>query len=186
MKNKDFYFYKAKNEKYLARSVYKLIQIDEKFKILNKVKYALELGASPGSWSQLLSEKSIIVQAIDINNMKYKSHNINFIQADIINDDWLIKLTRNKFDIVLSDIAANATGIDDIIQNMSLLERIVSLSFLIRKNGYMIIKSFQCNELMEYIKILKRQFEQVKLFKPPASRKESSEIYILCIKYQVD
>lgn len=186
MKNKDFYFYKAKNEKYLARSVYKLIQIDEKFKILNKVKYALELGSAPGSWSQLLSERNIIVQAIDINNMKYQSNNINFIQDDILNDNWIKQLSRQKFDIILSDIATNATGSDDIIQNMYLLERIVSLSFLIKKNGYMIIKSFQCNELMSYVKILKIQFSQVKLFKPQASRKESSEIYILCIKYQVD
>lgn len=182
----DYYFHQAKREHYLARSAYKLIEIHQRYHILNNIKHALELGASPGSWSQVFVKHNIYVNAIDIQAMKYHHKNIHFILADLYTNTWKEKLTTSLFDIIASDIACNSTGALDATRNMYILAHITKILYLLRSNGTLIVKSFQCNELHEHVKTLKSRFAYIKLFKPQASRKESSEIYVLGLKYKID
>lgn len=180
----DFYFQQAKKDKYLSRAAYKLIEIQKKFKFIKNSMQILELGASPGSWSQVFIKNNCIVTAVDIVKMKIHHKNIKFFHIDIFENK--IFDFNNSFSIIASDIALNSTGHDDNEKNIEVLKRIIEIKCLLKINGHMIIKTFHSEELKLYINILKKDFVRVKLFKPQASRKESSEIYILCEKYKVN
>ena len=179
---KDPFVIKAQQKGLLSRAAFKLIEIENKFKLINNSKNILELGASPGSWSQViinLNSKAIIT-AIDIIEMKFNHSNIKFYKNNFLNIDF--KAFNKKYDLVLSDIAPNTTGhkSTDHLRICSYIYDIIDILDLIaNRNSSFVTKIWKGKEENLIIKKLKNKFNQVSYFKPKSSRKDSSEIFIV-------
>ncbi|HOJ50177.1 MAG TPA: RlmE family RNA methyltransferase [Spirochaetota bacterium] len=182
----DFYFQKAKKDGYVARSVYKLEEIDKKYNIIKQGMKVLDLGASPGSWSQYCIKKvgrKGFVLGIDIKDVKIKADNFVFIKKGIEEAYEDIK-NYGPFDIVLSDMAPNTSGIIDVdvYKSIELSGLAVDTALkCMKKNGVFIVKVFQGEDFdIFYREKIKNCFEKYKSFKPKAVRQNSKEIYIIC------
>ena len=184
---RDTYVRQSKIEGYRARSAYKLIEIDEKFKIFKGGMYVLDIGASPGSWSQYASRvvKSGKIISIDLKEIEEIKNTIR-IKGDFTEKDTqtLIKKYLNKkLDVVMSDMAVNTTGIKNIdsIQTGELcMEAMIFSKDVISKNGFFISKIFMGSSFNEIVALGKKIFKEVKVFKPKSSRKDSKESFIIC------
>jgi len=179
---RDFYVKKAKKQGYLSRSAYKLIEIDNKFKILKKSKKVLEFGAAPGGWSQVSLDinPKIEITALDILELKINHPQITFYKEDYLKFNY--NKIENYFDLVLSDIAPNTTGHQstDHLRISSMLFDIVELLDRVLINGgTFAAKIWKGSEEKELINKLKNKFENVSYFKPDSSRKDSAEIFIV-------
>ena len=186
---RDIYVRKSQVEGYRARSVYKLIEIDQKFKILKNGISVIDLGAAPGSWSQYVNKivKSGRLVSVDLKEME-EINNTSQIKGDFTEkeqQDKIIKLFRSKVDVVLSDMAVNTTGIKDIdaIYTGELCKEamLFSKEFLV-KEGKFVSKIFLGTSFNEIVADAKTIFKEVKIFKPKSSRKESKESFIICKK----
>ena len=178
----DHYVIKAKQKGYFSRSAFKLLEIDEKYKIAIKSNNTFEFGASPGGWSQILLEinPNIKITAIDLLQLKFNHKNINFYKEDFLNFDFN-KIVRN-FDLVLSDIAPNTTGhkSTDHLRISYLVMNIINLlDKILLKNGSFVTKIWKGSEEKEILKLLNKKFKNVQYFKPSSSRKDSSEIFLV-------
>jgi 23S rRNA (uridine2552-2'-O)-methyltransferase len=191
-KPKDTYFHKAKREGYPARSVYKLQEIDERYKIIKKGARILELGASPGSWIKYCLKKigkGGYILAIDLEEPSLTlPPQADFIKGDIfkINPESLrgalARRQFDSFDLILSDLAPRTSGIRDVDQarSMELARRAIATGKeVLRKGGNILVKIFESNELPDLRKQLSSIFSRVILERPKAVRKGSSEIYLL-------
>ncbi len=184
---RDIYVRKSKVDGYRARSAYKLIEINEKFKIFKGDTLVVDIGAAPGSWSQYASKvvKSGKIISIDLKEMQEIKNTIqikgDFTKKNIQN---LIKGYLNKeVDIVMSDMAVNTTGIKDIdsIQTGELCkEAMIFSKEVISKKGFFISKIFMGISFNEIVALGKKIFKEVKVFKPKSSRKDSKESFIIC------
>ena len=185
---KDIYVAKAKKEDYLTRAAFKLIEIEKKFQIISNSKQILELGSSPGSWSQViinLNNKASI-HAFDLLSMKFNHENINFFKQDFFKFNF--KSLNKKYNLILSDMAPNTTGhqstdhlkISSIIQDVISILRNIGLP-----NSNLVFKIWKGSEEKNIIYQLKKQYEKVSYFKPKSSRGESSEIFIVAENYIV-
>jgi len=186
---RDIYVRKSQVEGYRARSAYKLIEIDQKFKILKNGISVIDLGAAPGSWSQYIAKivKSGRLVSIDLKEME-EIKNTSQIKGDFTEkeqQDKIKKLFRSKVDVVLSDMAVNTTGIKDIdaIYTGELCKEamLFSKEFLV-KEGKFVSKIFLGTSFNEIVADAKTIFKEVKIFKPKSSRKESKESFIICKK----
>ena len=184
---RDIYVRKSQVEGYRARSAYKLIEIDQKFKILKNGISVIDLGAAPGSWSQYIAKivKSGRLVSIDLKEME-EIKNTSQIKGDFTEkeqQDKIKKLFRSKVDVVLSDMAVNTTGIKDIdaIYTGELCKEamLFSKEFLV-KEGKFVSKIFLGTSFNEIVADAKTIFKEVKIFKPKSSRKESKESFIIC------
>ena len=184
---RDTYVRQSKVDGYRARSAYKLIEINEKFKIFRGGMNVIDIGAAPGSWSQYASKvvKSGKIISIDLKEMEKIQNNIQ-IQGDFTKKEVQdqIKSHLNKgSDVVMSDMAVNTTGIKDIdsIQTGELCKEamIFSKEVLIEK-GFFISKIFMGRTFNEIVALGKKIFKEVKVFKPKSSRKDSKESFIIC------
>jgi len=184
---KDRFFHKAKAEGFLARSAYKLDEIQKKYQVLRAGDFVLDLGAAPGSWSQVVAK--IIgpqghVVGLDLKPVDFKADNATFYQMDVFNFDEAILRGRNV-QCLLSDMAPNTTGIRNVDQARSaeLCRKILELSqkYLVNK-GNLVMKLFEGPESEKLAKDLDRQFEQSKRLKPEAVRKGSFETYFIGLK----
>ncbi len=184
---RDIYVRKSQVDGYRARSVYKLIEINEKFKILKNGISVIDLGASPGSWSQYVSKtvKSGRLVSIDLKEME-EIENTFQIKGDFTKknyQDKIKKLFRSKIDVVLSDMAVNTTGIKDIdaIYTGELCREAMLFSKeVLSKDGKFVSKVFLGSSFNEIVAEAKTIFKEVKVFKPKSSRKESKESFIVC------
>jgi len=184
---RDTYVRQSKVDGYRARSAYKLIEIDEKFKILKNGISVIDLGASPGSWSQYISRtvKSGRLVSIDIKGMEEIENTIQ-IKADFTDLDTQVKikgLFKSKVDVVVSDMAVNTTGIKDIdaIYTGELAMEAMNFSKeMLVKEGRFVSKIFLGSSFNEIVALGKKLFKEVKVFKPKSSRKESKESFIIC------
>ena len=186
-RNKDQFFKKAKIHGYRSRSAYKLIEMNKKFKFIKKNSLLLDLGSSPGGWSQVASE--IIVDgkilSIDNKNMN-KVKNVNFILDDINNEELTLKVKKffnKKIDVVLSDMAANTTGnknLDSFRTGELCLNAMDLAKNVLRENGVFLTKVFMGSIFGEIQKKAKKYFKKVIKYKPLSSKNESKEIYIFC------
>ena len=184
---RDTYVKQSKVDGYRARSAYKLIEIDEKFKILKNGISVLDLGASPGSWSQYISKtvKSGRLVSIDLKDMK-EINNIIQIKGDFTEIDSQEKIKsffKSKVDVVVSDMAVNTTGIKDIdaIYTGELAMEAMNFSKeILVKEGRFVSKIFLGSSFNEIVALGKKIFKEVKVFKPKSSRKESKESFIIC------
>jgi len=179
---RDFFVKKAKQQGYLSRSAFKLIEIDNKFKIIKKSKNILEFGAAPGGWCQVSLDinPKINITALDILDLKFNHTNLMFYKEDYLNFNF--NKIKNNFDLILSDIAPNTTGHQSTdhlrITNM-IFDIIELLDKLLIKEGIFVTKIWKGSEEKELINKLKNKFEKVSYFKPNSSRKDSSEIFIV-------
>jgi 23S rRNA (uridine2552-2'-O)-methyltransferase len=186
---KNEHFYKvAKRDGYRSRSAYKLKQIQDKFKILKEGNIVIDLGAAPGGWSQIAKEivgENGTVVGIDLSPI-LPIKGITFLQGDMVKESSsqeLIKvMEEKKADAVLSDMSPDISGIYtvDHARSIYLCEQalIMASTFLI-SGGNFLCKVFEGEELPKLIEQINDRFRSVKKFSPPASRKSSSEIYII-------
>lgn len=188
-KVKDHYFHKAKKENFLARSVYKLEEIDERYKILRKGDQVMDLGYHPGSWIQYTSEKvgnSGIVVGSDIKPINTKLLNllnVRLFDKDVFNIESLTELgVTDQFDVVLSDMAPNTTGIQSVDQarSLNLVEMVFSLlpKFL-KPGGHLVIKVFESNDAQVFLKNNKKSFEEFHYLRPKSVRSVSKEFFVI-------
>ena len=184
---RDIYVRQSQVDGYRARSAYKLIEIDEKFKILKNGISVIDLGAAPGSWSQYISRtvKSGRLVSIDIKGMEEIENTIQ-IKGDFTDLDSQKKikgLFKSKVDVVVSDMAVNTTGIKDIdaIYTGELAMEAMNFSKeMLVKEGRFVSKIFLGSSFNEIVALGKKLFKEVKVFKPKSSRKESKESFIIC------
>ena len=184
---RDIYVRQSQVDGYRARSAYKLIEIDEKFKIFKNGISVIDLGASPGSWSQYISRtvKSGRLVSIDIKGMEEIENTIQ-IKGDFTDLDYQEKirgLFKSKVDVVVSDMAVNTTGIKDIdaIYTGELAMEAMNFSKeMLVKEGRFVSKIFLGSSFNEIVALGKKLFKEVKVFKPKSSRKESKESFIIC------
>lgn len=186
-KYRDHYFKRAKSDKYPARSVYKLKEIDKRFKLLSQGDKILDLGAAPGSWTMFAAEKAGpqgAVLAVDLNPAETGfSENVTFLQGDVFDPPPEVAGAMAEigpFDAVISDMAPKTTGhkSTDQARSMALAEEALALAceHLI-KGGNFVVKVFQGPDDQDYLKAMRRVFEKVKPFKPKSSRRESKEMF---------
>ena len=184
---RDIYVRQSQVDGYRARSAYKLIEIDEKFKILKNGISVIDLGASPGSWSQYIARtvKSGRLVSIDLKGME-EIENIIQIKGDFTDlesQEKIKSLFKSKVDVVVSDMAVNTTGIKDIdaIYTGELAMEAMNFSKeMLVKEGRFVSKIFLGSSFNEIIALGKKLFKEVKVFKPKSSRKESKESFIIC------
>jgi len=174
---------------YRARSAYKLIEIDEKFKIFKGGLSVIDIGAAPGSWSQyaLKAAKSGKLISIDLKKMEPIGNSVQ-IKGDFTEEiiqEKIKKHVNGNVDVVMSDMAVDTTGIKNIdsIQTGELCkEAMFFAKDLMKENGYFISKIFMGGTFNEIVAEGKKYFKEVKVFKPKSSRKDSKESFIICRK----
>ena len=184
---RDIYVRQSKVDGYRARSAYKLIEIDEKFKIFKGGISVIDIGAAPGSWSQYASKKikSGKVISIDLKKMEEIKNTVQ-IKGDFTEIDVQKKIKsflNKKTDVIMSDMAVNTTGIKNIdsIQTGELCkEAMIFSKDLISDKGFFISKIFMGGSFNEIVALGKKIFKEVKVFKPKSSRKDSKESFIIC------
>lgn len=192
-KPQDFYFKKAKKENLAARSAFKLQELDEKFKLLRQGYSVLDLGASPGSWSQYASRKIAQgrILGIDLNPITVKVTNAVFVTGDIRDVDIEQLVTENwpgekaQFDVVLSDMAPKTTGIKVTDQERSFelceLALATAVRFL-KPQGNFVVKFFHSDSFQKLKAQIQKEFLKVEAFRPQSTRKESKEIFLVGLK----
>jgi 23S rRNA (uridine2552-2'-O)-methyltransferase len=188
-KVKDHYFHKAKQDNFLARSVYKLEEIDERYKILRPGMFVVDFGYHPGSWiqytSQVIGDKGRVV-GIDVRELNKKLTgipNVRVYQKDIFEVHDLKDLdVDDRFDVVLSDMAPNTTGIKSVdqIKSLNLVESVFGLlpKFL-KPGGNFVIKIFDSQDAQNYLKTQKNLFSEFHYFKPKSTRSVSKEFFVI-------
>ncbi len=184
---RDIYVRKSIAEGYRSRAVYKLEEIQKKFKIIKNGSSVVDLGAAPGSWSQFISRnfKNSKIVSIDLKDMK-KITNINQIKGDFtdqIQQKKIIDYFGGKIDTIISDMAVNTTGnknLDAIVTGDLCIEALNFSLNTLKKQGNFVSKIFMGSSFNEIVAIAKKNFKEVNVFKPPASRKDSKESFIIC------
>jgi len=190
----DPFVEKAKEQGFRSRAVFKLIEIDEKFKIFKKNHIVVDLGAAPGGWSQYAITKCRKVIAIDLLDMPPIA-GVDFLQCDFLAENSQTQITlmlnhhnkQNYCNVVLSDMAANASGNKTIdhLQIINLLESSLLLaSKILKQGGSFIGKIFQGGSSETIIMQLKQHFSIVKYFKPKSSRPDSAETYLVALGFK--
>ncbi len=190
-KVKDFYYKKAKKNKYPARSIYKLEEIQHKHKFLQRGNSVLDIGCYPGSWSLYASEvvgpKGIVV-GVDLNQADKQARpggaEIHWIVGDITKPETIaeVRKIRPAFRVLISDIAPKTTGNrwTDHQQSMNLVRHVLSLTdHLLLAKGHFVCKVFQGEDFPNLIDEMKKRFKLVKTVKPKSSRTESREVFVV-------
>ena len=184
---RDIYVKQSKIEGYRSRAVYKLQEINQKFKILRNGTNIVDLGAAPGSWSQFVSRnfKNLKIVSIDLKEME-KIESIYQIKGDFtdeIQQKKIIDYFGGKIDTVISDMAVNTTGnknLDSMVTGELSIEALNFSTHTLKKQGIFISIIFMGSSFNEIVTIAKKKFKDVNVFKPPASRKDSKESFIIC------
>lgn len=188
---RDHYFKKAKQENFAARSVFKLEEIDKKFKLFKPGQMVLDLGASPGSWSQysskMVGDKGRVL-GVDLSPVTVNLKNAVFIQADLrdLNLEEIFKEHGfvPPFDLVLSDMAPKTTGIrmTDQARSMELCELALDISRrFLKKDGHFVCKLFHSDDFTKLRDEIKKSFQKFEAVKPDSTRKISKEIFLVGI-----
>ena len=183
---RDIYVRKSKVEGYRSRAAYKIQEIDNKFKIFKNGYSIIDLGAAPGSWSQFIIKnyKNTKIVAVDLKHIE-KLANVFLIKGDFTDTIFQQKIRSNfndKVDVIISDMAVNTTGnknVDSIVTGELCLEAIKFAKEMLKKNGQFISKLFMGSTFNEIVKYSKETFKETNIFKPPASRKDSKENFLI-------
>ena len=185
--HRDQFFKKAKVLGYKSRAAFKLVELNKKFNFIKKNSNLLDIGSTPGGWSQVASK--IITNgkiiAIDLVSME-KLDNVMFLNNDFSDkkiQDKIIKIFNDKIDVIVSDMAENTTGNKtvDSIRTNSLCTDVINFSLKALTNkGSLVCKLFMGEDFLEVKNLAKKNFKNVDFFKPESSRSESKETYIIC------
>jgi len=186
---KDQFRRLAREQGYRSRSAFKLKQINESYKILNRGNCVVDLGCAPGGWIQIaLSEVGPKGKVIGIDIKKIEPlTKAFFIQGNIQDEEIInsiLKFSNSSVDVVLSDLSPNVSGNWDLdhARQIDLTRTALKLSNkILKKDGKVVLKVFQGDMLNELIDELKKEFKKIIITKPNASRQTSSEIYLICI-----
>ena len=195
-KVRDYYYKKAKKDKYPARSIYKLEEVQQKYRLLGKGDSVLDIGCYPGSWSLYASEtvgpRGIVV-GVDLQQAEGSPRSggaeIHWLCRDITEPDFIgqVRKIRSAFKVIISDIAPKTTGNKwaDHQQSMRLVEHTLALTeALLHEKGNYLCKVFQGEDLPALVADLKKRFAMTKVIKPDSSRKESREVFVLGMGYK--
>ena len=185
----DPYVAAARSSGYRSRAAFKLVELDQKFRFLKKGARVLDLGAAPGGWSQVAAAKGATVVAADVLEME-DIPGVIFFQADLTDPDVpaiLKQALEGPADIVLTDMAAPTTGhrATDHIRTIALVEIALEVALdVLKPGGTFVGKVFQGGSSSELLARLKKSFREVKHVKPPASRQESVELYVVALGFK--
>ncbi|QOJ00691.1 MAG: RlmE family RNA methyltransferase [Phycisphaeraceae bacterium] len=190
----DRYFKQAKTEGYLARSAFKLKEIQERFGVLRPGDAVLDLGCAPGSWLQVASEEvgpTGVVVGIDLQEVRPGfPENVHAAVGDAFTADpaaLLIAAGRGAFDVVLSDMAPNTTGHGDDFLSVRLCRRVLEVcGRVLRRGGWCVMKVLEGAEYTDLLADTRRVFAAAKGFKPKSSREVSREMFIVAKGYRGD
>jgi len=191
----DEYVLRAQREGLRSRATYKLEEIDQRDQLLRPGVTVLDLGAAPGGWSEYAVKKlkgfhgkSGRVLATDILEME-PLPGVEFVQGDFTQDEVLAELRRrlgdDPVDLVLSDMAPNMSGVDDVDQARAMMLAELALDLaqqVLRPGGDFLVKAFQGAGYEDFVKAARAGFESVTVRKPKASRSRSNEVYLLARK----
>lgn len=190
---KDQYRRLAKENSYRSRAVYKLLQINKSYHILKNGMKVVDIGAAPGGWLQFASKitgKNGLVIGIDLKDIE-SIPNVITIKGDVEDKETLaliLEFLGGKADLVLSDLAPNVSGLWEIdhLKQIDLTRKAVEITKkILREEGNALYKVFQGEATSEFISDTRKNFSEVILTKPDASRKQSSELYLLCKKHKL-
>ena len=184
---RDIFVRQSKIEGYRSRAIYKLKEIDEKFKIFKNTTSIIDLGAAPGSWSQYIIRqyKKSLVLAIDLLDFEHIDK-VNKIVGDFTkseNKEKIKNFFNKKVDVVISDMAVNTTGnknLDAIVTGELCIEAMEFAFEVLDKKGKFVSKIFMGSSFNEIVADAKKKFREVNIFKPLSSRKDSKESFIIC------
>ena len=184
---RDIFVRQSKIEGYRSRAIYKLKEIDEKFKIFKNTTSIIDLGAAPGSWSQYIIRqyKKSLVLAIDLLDFEHIDK-VNKIVGDFTkseNKEKIKNFFNKKVDVVISDMAVNTTGnknLDAIVTGELCIEAMEFAFEMLDKKGKFVSKIFMGSSFNEIVDSAKKNFKEFHVYKPPSSRKESKENFIIC------
>ena len=184
---RDIYVRKSKIEGYRSRAVYKLQEIEEKYKLIKNGMSVVDLGAAPGSWSEYISRKykNTRLVSIDLKEMEPIENTIQ-IKGDFTdetNQKKILDHFKDKIDLVVSDMAVNTTGnknVDSLVTGELSMEAMHFSLKTLKKNGVFISKIFMGSSFNEIVELAKKNFKEFHVYKPPSSRKESKESFIIC------
>ena len=185
----DPYVRAAQQQGLRSRAAFKLIELDERFRLLRRGARVLDLGAAPGGWSQVAVKREASVVGVDLLAID-PIPGAAFLQGDFGEDgmqDRLRALLGGNADLVLSDMAPNTTGHNatDHARIVALAEEAAMFAVdMLQPGGGFVAKVFQGGSERQLLDMLKRQFAQVRHAKPPASRKESSELYVVATGFR--
>ncbi|MGC8565243.1 MAG: RlmE family RNA methyltransferase [Thermoplasmata archaeon] len=194
MKRQDYYYRLAKKERYKSRAAFKLIYIDERFYIFKKNMNVLDLGASPGGWSQVAAERIYGGNVFSIDIKPVRLPGIIYIKGNIFDQDIIERINekmkeRNvkNFDVILSDMSPKISGIKEVDhqQSLDLGKRAIEIAReLLANGGSFIVKLFYGQDIFKFKNEIEMNFDFCKLYTPPASRKGSREVYLVCKRYK--
>ena len=184
---KDIYVRKSKIEGYRSRAAYKLQEIQEKYRLIKNGMSIVDLGAAPGSWSEYMSRKfkNTNILSIDIKEMQPIENTFQII-GDFThnkNKTKILEYFNVKIDLVVSDMAVNTTGnknLDSLVTGELSIEAMNFSIETLKKNGVFISKIFMGASFNEIVELAKKNFKEFHVYKPPSSRKESKESFIIC------
>ncbi len=190
-RKKDYYYKKAKEEKYRSRAAYKLFQAVKKYHFIKNGDVVADLGAAPGGWTQaarkIVGSKGFVL-GVDLKSIEpFPQSNVRTIIGDITEQETLqqiLEFLPRKADVVTSDASPNISGIWEVdhARQIDLAQKAVEIALeTLKPSGNFFVKVFQGDMLDDFIGKVKQHFEFVKLIKPKASRAKSSEMFILGI-----
>ncbi len=198
-KVKDHYYHRAKEENFKARSVYKLQEIDQRWKLVKPGQVLIDLGASPGSWTQYLSQKigtkgrlfAIDLTPVDVSSLSLKYDNVEFAQGDAFDFDFQSHFQKFGWTApvsgVLSDMAPKTTGIRSVDQDRSAelcKSSLQTAQKYLAPGGFFICKLFFSNNYKEIAGEIKKSFAKLEVIKPDSTRKESTEVFLVGLSYK--
>ena len=189
--HRDIYVKKSKQEGFRSRAVYKLQEINDKYKILKNGFSVIDLGAAPGGWSQFVIQKykNCKLLSIDLKKMEPVGNSYQVIGDfnEESSKEKIINYFNEKVDLVMSDMAVNTTGnknLDSIQTSELCLDAMRFSKEVLKKNGTFLVKTFKGGTETELLNIMKKKFNYVKNIKPLASRPESVESYTVCLDFK--
>jgi 23S rRNA (uridine2552-2'-O)-methyltransferase len=200
--NNDPTYKRAKREGYRARSAYKLLEIEKRYKIFKRAFYIIDIGSAPGSWLQVAKSKaeenllkyddkyyhrdSYKILGVDIKSIT-PIENVKILKMDIAEPVFLTEVKSyfgDEVDLILSDASIQKSGnkFSDQVQQIRLCHKILEVLEILKKNGNMVIKLFRGSDYKDFFEDVKRRFQDVKGFKPMSSYKKSNETFIIGLK----
>ena len=185
--HRDQYFKKSKTLGYRSRASFKLIELNQKYKFIKNSTNLLDMGSSPGGWSQVASQiiKTGRILSLDIKEME-PIKNVKFLKTDFLElkvKNEVIKYFNSNVDVIVSDMAADTTGnksLDAIRTNQLCYELINFSKDILKPKGVLVSKLFMGEDFLEVKNLAKSVFKKINFFKPKSSRKESKETYLHC------
>lgn len=191
-RKRDYYYKKAKEEKYRSRATYKLLQAIEKYHFIKEGDVVIDLGAAPGGWIQAARKivgSNGFVLGVDIRSVEpFAEHNVRTMIGDITEQETIqqiIDLLPRKADALISDVSPNISGVWEVdhARQIDLAQQALNIAYdTIKPAGNLFVKVFQGDMLDDLIRKVKKSFQTVDVIKPKASRGKSAEMFILAMR----